>query len=125
MPNSSTSGLSCPLPILKTKKALAGLRAVSAAVIASRPGIDSGFPETFNQQMGHVLLKRGKSLDNSTFYCARIDPVGWSRSPVFIHPRPLSSAPGSELQRIPPRISTSHHRPPPHLGTDRSDCRRW
>lgn len=52
-----TSGLSCPLPILKAKKALAGLRGGQVLrVIASDPESVRDF-ETFSQQMGHVLLE--------------------------------------------------------------------
>ena len=52
-----TSGLSCPLPILKAKKALAGLHSGQVLrVIASDPESVRDF-ETFSRQMGHVLLE--------------------------------------------------------------------
>lgn len=52
-----TSGLSCPLPILKAKKALAGLRGGQVLrVTASDPESVRDF-ETFSRQMGHALLE--------------------------------------------------------------------
>lgn len=52
-----TSGLSCPLPILKAKKALAGLRGGQVLrVIATDPESVRDF-ETFSGQMGHALLE--------------------------------------------------------------------
>ena len=51
-----TCGLSCPLPILKAKKALAGLRGGQVLrVIATDPESVGDF-ETFSRQMGHALL---------------------------------------------------------------------
>ena len=51
-----TSGLNCPLPILKAKKALAGLRGGQALrIIATDPESVRDF-ETFSQQSGHELL---------------------------------------------------------------------
>ena len=50
-------GLNCPLPILKAKKALAGLNAgQTLRVIASDPGAVRDFT-SFCQQMGHALLE--------------------------------------------------------------------
>ena len=52
-----TSGLSCPLPILKAKKALAGLHGGQVLrIIATDPESVRDF-ETFSQQMGHALLE--------------------------------------------------------------------
>lgn len=51
-----TSGLRCPLPILKAKKALSGLRAgETLEVIATDPGAAEDF-ESFCRVTGHVLL---------------------------------------------------------------------
>ena len=62
-----TSGLSCPLPILKAKKALAGLRGGQVLrVIASDPESVRDF-ETFSQQMGHVLLEAREELGQFYF----------------------------------------------------------
>ena len=52
-----TSGLNCPLPILKAKKALAGLRGgQTLQVIATDPDSVKDF-ETFSRQLGHALLE--------------------------------------------------------------------
>ena len=52
-----TSGLSCPLPILKAKKALAGLHGGQVLrIIATDPESVRDF-ETFSQQIGHALLE--------------------------------------------------------------------
>ncbi|HPF57996.1 MAG TPA: sulfurtransferase TusA family protein [Candidatus Competibacteraceae bacterium] len=52
-----TSGLNCPLPILKAKKALAGLRGGQVLrIIATDPESVRDF-ETFSQQSGHELLE--------------------------------------------------------------------
>ena len=52
-----TSGLSCPLPILKAKKALASLRGGQVLrVTATDPESVRDF-ETFSRQMGHALLE--------------------------------------------------------------------
>ncbi len=52
-----TSGLNCPLPILKAKKALAGLQGGQVLrVIATDPESVRDF-EVFSQQMGHTLLE--------------------------------------------------------------------
>ncbi len=51
------SGLNCPLPILKAKKALAGLMSgQTLRVIATDPGAVRDF-EKFAQQMQHELLE--------------------------------------------------------------------
>ena len=52
-----TSGLNCPLPILKAKKALASLREGQVLrVIATDPESVRDFT-VFSQQMGHALLE--------------------------------------------------------------------
>ncbi len=52
-----TSGLNCPLPILKAKKALAGLQGGQVLrVIATDPESVRDF-KVFSQQMGHALLE--------------------------------------------------------------------
>ncbi len=52
-----TSGLNCPLPILKAKKALAGLRSGHLLrVIATDPGSVRDF-EAFCKQVKHELLE--------------------------------------------------------------------
>lgn len=61
-----TSGLSCPLPILKAKKALAGLHSSQVLrIIATDPESVRDF-QTFSQQMGHALLEARE--DNGRFY---------------------------------------------------------
>ncbi|RUQ29539.1 MAG: sulfurtransferase TusA family protein [Candidatus Competibacteraceae bacterium] len=51
-----TAGLSCPLPILKAKKALASLRSGQVLrIIATDPDSVRDF-ETFSRQLGHALL---------------------------------------------------------------------
>ncbi len=52
-----TSGLNCPLPILKAKKALASLRSGQVLrVVATDPESVRDFT-VFSQQMGHVMLE--------------------------------------------------------------------
>lgn len=52
-----TSGLNCPLPILKAKKALAGLRSGQVLrIIATDPESVRDF-KVFSQQVGHALLE--------------------------------------------------------------------
>lgn len=51
------SGLNCPLPILKAKKALASLRGgQTLRVIATDPDSLKDF-QTFSRQLGHALLE--------------------------------------------------------------------
>ena len=57
-----TSGLNCPLPILKAKKALAGLESGQMLrVLATDPGSKRDF-EAYTRQTGHTLLE---SLEQS------------------------------------------------------------
>lgn len=52
-----TSGLNCPLPILKAKKALASLQSgQTLRVIATDPDSVRDFT-VFSQQIGHALLE--------------------------------------------------------------------
>lgn len=61
-----TSGLSCPLPILKAKKALAGLHGGQVLrIIATDPESVRDF-ENFSRQMGHALLEARE--ENGCFY---------------------------------------------------------
>jgi tRNA 2-thiouridine synthesizing protein A len=51
------SGLNCPLPVLKAKKAMAGLnRGQILSVIATDPDSVKDF-EAFSKQFGHALLE--------------------------------------------------------------------
>lgn len=50
------SGLNCPLPILRAKKAIAGLEAGQILrIVATDPGSVKDF-ESFAKQTGHTLL---------------------------------------------------------------------
>ena len=63
-----TRGLNCPLPILRTKKALAGLQSGQVLrVVATDPGSVRDF-ETFARQTGHPLLEQGEANGEFTFY---------------------------------------------------------
>lgn len=60
------SGLDCPLPILRTKKALAGMRPGELLhVIATDPGSEKDFP-AFARQTGHDLLEARR--DGAAFH---------------------------------------------------------
>ncbi len=50
------SGLKCPLPILRTKKALAQMSGGVLTVLATDPGAPDDFA-AFCRQTGHVLLR--------------------------------------------------------------------
>lgn len=51
------TGLECPLPILRTKKAIAGMEAGQVVhVTATDPGSQKDFP-VFAKQTGHTLLE--------------------------------------------------------------------
>ncbi len=61
-----TAGLSCPLPILKAKKALAGLCSGQVLrIIATDPESVQDF-KVFSQQLGHTLLEARE--DAGQFY---------------------------------------------------------
>lgn len=60
------SGLNCPLPILKAKKALSGLQAGQVLhIIATDPGSVKDF-EAFSKQTGNPLLESRE--DGGRFY---------------------------------------------------------
>jgi len=61
-----TSGLTCPMPILKAKKAISSLLAGQILrVIATDPGSLKDF-QAFAKQTGHELLEARE--DNQIFY---------------------------------------------------------
>ncbi|MDR1462132.1 MAG: sulfurtransferase TusA family protein [Azoarcus sp.] len=60
-----TRGLNCPLPILRLKKMLAGLRGGQVVrVLATDPSSVKDF-EAFTRQTGHELLLRKETPDRS------------------------------------------------------------
>ncbi|HET9670164.1 MAG TPA: sulfurtransferase TusA family protein [Casimicrobiaceae bacterium] len=61
-------GLSCPLPILKTKKALAGMASGQVLrVVATDPGSVRDF-ESFSRQTGNALLSQSAVNQEFTFF---------------------------------------------------------
>ena len=63
-----TRGLNCPLPILRTKKALAELQSGQVLkVVATDPGSVKDF-ETFSKQTGHALLQHAEADGEFTFF---------------------------------------------------------
>lgn len=61
-------GLSCPLPILRAKKAINGLEAAQTLkIIATDPGSVKDF-EAFCKQTGNELLSSETEGDEFTFY---------------------------------------------------------
>jgi tRNA 2-thiouridine synthesizing protein A len=61
-------GLNCPLPILRTKKALADLRSGQVLkVVATDPGAVKDF-EAFSRQTGHELVSHAEERKEFTFY---------------------------------------------------------
>jgi tRNA 2-thiouridine synthesizing protein A len=61
-----TSGLNCPLPVLRLKKSLAGMQSGEVlAVIATDPGAMKDFA-VFARQTGHALLESRE--ENGKFY---------------------------------------------------------
>lgn len=65
------TGLNCPLPILKAKKALAGLTSGQVLkVISTDPGAKRDF-EAFARQTGNELLAQSKAGDALSFYLKR------------------------------------------------------
>ena len=61
------SGLNCPLPILRAKKAIAGLEnGQTLKIIATDPGSVKDF-EAFCKQTGNELLSRGEEGDKFVF----------------------------------------------------------
>ena len=64
------SGLQCPMPLLKAKKALNELSAGALLrVMATDPGSVRDF-EVFSRQSGHALLESGQR-DGTYFYVLR------------------------------------------------------
>jgi tRNA 2-thiouridine synthesizing protein A len=54
-------GLNCPLPVLRTKKALNDMKSGQVVrIVATDPGSVRDF-ETFSRQTGNVLLEHGES----------------------------------------------------------------
>jgi tRNA 2-thiouridine synthesizing protein A len=63
-----TRGLNCPLPILRTKKALADVQSGQVLkVVATDPGSVKDF-ETFSRQTGHALLQHAEANGEFTFF---------------------------------------------------------
>jgi len=63
-----TRGLNCPLPILRTKKALGDvLSGQVLKVVATDPGSVKDF-ETFARQTGHTLLQHAEANGEFTFF---------------------------------------------------------
>jgi tRNA 2-thiouridine synthesizing protein A len=61
-------GLNCPLPILRTKKALSDLQAGQVLkVLATDPGAVKDF-QTFSKQTGHELLSHAEANREYTFF---------------------------------------------------------
>lgn len=64
-------GLKCPLPILRTKKALAELTSGQVLrILATDPGSVQDFA-AFARQTGHALLDSQRDGDEFTFYLRR------------------------------------------------------
>lgn len=67
------AGLRCPLPILKTRKALARLQGGQVLrVIATDPDSVRDF-ESFSQQLGHELLEARQEADRFYFLLRKRD----------------------------------------------------
>jgi tRNA 2-thiouridine synthesizing protein A len=61
-------GLNCPLPILRTKKALADLQSGQVLkVLATDPGAVKDF-EAFSRQTGHQLVSHSEASKEFTFF---------------------------------------------------------
>ena len=66
-----TSGLNCPLPILKAKKALTELQSgQTLKVIATDPGSWRDF-EAFARQTGNELVSQEKTAENFIYVLKR------------------------------------------------------
>ncbi len=64
-------GLNCPLPILKAKKALAGMASGEVLkVVATDPGSVRDF-QAFARQTGNVLVEQSSSGDEYAHYLRR------------------------------------------------------
>ena len=63
-----TRGLNCPLPILRTKKALAELQSGQVLkVVATDPGAVKDF-QAFSRQTGHQLLAHSEERKEFIFF---------------------------------------------------------
>jgi tRNA 2-thiouridine synthesizing protein A len=63
-----TRGLNCPLPILRTKKALSDMQSGQVIkVVATDPGSVKDF-QTFSKQTGHELLSHAEANREFTFF---------------------------------------------------------
>ncbi len=63
-----TRGLNCPLPILRTKKALADLQSGQVLkVVATDPGAVKDF-QAFSRQTGHQLLSHSEEQKEFIFF---------------------------------------------------------
>ena len=63
-----TRGLNCPLPILRTKKALGDVQSGQVLkVVATDPGSVKDF-QTFARQTGHTLLSHDEANGEFTFF---------------------------------------------------------
>jgi len=61
-------GLSCPLPILRTKKALADMTTGQVLrIVATDPGSVKDF-QAFSKQTGNQLLEHGEANREFTFF---------------------------------------------------------
>jgi tRNA 2-thiouridine synthesizing protein A len=61
-------GLKCPLPILRTKKALTDMQAGQVLkVLSTDPGSVKDF-QTFSKQTGHELMSHGEADKEFTFF---------------------------------------------------------
>jgi tRNA 2-thiouridine synthesizing protein A len=61
-------GLNCPLPILRTKKALTDLQSGQVLkILATDPGSVKDF-QTFSKQTGHALLSHDEAGKEFTFF---------------------------------------------------------
>lgn len=62
------SGLQCPLPLLRLKKAIMQIESGSVVkVVATDPAAHLDFG-VFVEQAGHTLLHNAKEYDRQTFY---------------------------------------------------------
>src|ERR1043165_9275106 len=66
-------GLNCPLPILRTKKALTDLQSGQVLkVLATDPGSVKDF-QTFARQTGHELLSHAEANREFTFFMKKVN----------------------------------------------------
>ncbi|MEM7405762.1 MAG: sulfurtransferase TusA family protein [Pseudomonadota bacterium] len=66
------SGLSCPLPLLRAKKAIAAMAAGSVIkILATDPGSIHDF-EAFSNATGHVLLSSGQEDGRFVFLLRKV-----------------------------------------------------